>query len=122
LQVKSDLDKATGVLLVSRVPALFCFREGRSTIMRRKVKPYQFASSRAVAMPCMPLRWKFIVLSTAILLALAGTIALWLPEYRSIAWALVLFSSCHASFLLAQRIACEPTDPSTSTQDIAIRD
>lgn len=76
--------------------------------MRRKMNPPWWLPSRAIAEPRIPRRWKlFIALSTAILLALAGAIALWLPEYRPVAWALVLFSSCHASFLLVQRIGCE---------------
>jgi hypothetical protein len=60
--------------------------------------------------PRIPRRWRwFIALSTGSFLALAGVIALWLPEYRAVAWALLLFSSCHVSFLVVQRIGCEPT-------------
>jgi hypothetical protein len=59
--------------------------------------------------PRIPRRWRwFIALSTGSFLALAGVLALWFPEYRAVAWALLLFSSCHVSFLVVQRIGCEP--------------
>jgi len=79
--------------------------------VRPKVSKHWFPRERAATEPRIPRRWKlFIALSTAAFLALAGVIALWRPEYRSVAWALVVFSACHASFLLVQRVGCEPAD------------
>jgi len=70
-----------------------------------------FFPPRKTHEPSIPRRWKlFIVFSTAIFLGLAAIIALWLPDYRPIAWALVLFSSCHVSFLVVQRIGCQSTE------------
>jgi hypothetical protein len=54
--------------------------------MRRKVNTPWWLPARASAEPRIPRCWKlFIALSTAILLGLAGAIALWLPEYRPVA-------------------------------------
>ena len=56
--------------------------------------------------------WLFIVSSTAIFLGLAAIIAFWLPDYRPIAWALVLFSACHVAFMTVQRVGSEGSEPS----------
>jgi hypothetical protein len=73
----------------------------RSNTIRRKVDKHWLMTPQIVVEPPMPRRRKlFIAGSTALFLALAGAIALWLPEYQAIAWALVLFSSCHAAFFL----------------------
>jgi hypothetical protein len=88
--------------------------------MRRRVNLHSLLSARTVPEPRIPRRWKlFITLSTASLLALAGAIALWLPEYRAVAWALVLFGACHASFLVAQRVGCKPAARPGRTLDSA---
>jgi len=68
--------------------------------------------------PGIPRRWRwFIALSTGSFLALAGVIGLWFPEYAAVAWALLLFSACHATFLLVQRVGCEPTILSEDSPD-----
>jgi hypothetical protein len=90
--------------------------------MRRKANLPWLRPARTVPQPRIPRRWKlFIALSTASLLALAGAIALWLPEYRAVAWALVLFSACHASFLVVQRVGCEPTARPDGMREAAAR-
>ena len=74
--------------------------------MRRHM--YLSFPPRKIAEPRIPLRWKlFIVFSTATFLGLAAIIAFWLPDYRPIAWALVLFSACHVTFLIVQRVGSE---------------
>jgi hypothetical protein len=79
--------------------------------VRPKVSKHWFPRERTATEPRIPRRWKlFIALSTATFLVLAGGIALCWPAYRPVAWALVVFSACHASFLLVQRVGCEPAD------------
>ena len=77
--------------------------------MRRNVN--LFFPRRKTTEPRRPRRWKlFIVFSTAIFLGLAAIIALWLPDYRPIAWALILFTSCHVAFLVVQGKGAQPTE------------
>jgi hypothetical protein len=67
-------------------------------------------------------RWAwFIALSTACFLSAAGIIARWFPEYAAVAWALLLFSACHATFLLVQRVGCEPVAASGRRTEVAGR-
>ena len=77
--------------------------------MRRDVN--LFFPRRKTTEPGIPRPWTlFIVFSTAVFLGIAAVIALCMPDYRPIAWALVLFSSCHVSFLVVQRIGCQSTE------------
>ena len=50
-------------------------------------------------------RWiVFTVVSTGVLLVLAGVIALWLTEYGSVAAALLVFAITHAIFLSVELV------------------
>lgn len=77
--------------------------------MKQHLNGYRSAP-RPTAAPRIPRRWRwFIALSTAFFLSVAGVIVLWFPEYVAVAWALLLFSACHVTFLLVQRVGCKPT-------------
>lgn len=68
--------------------------------------------------PGIPRRWIwFIALSTGLFLGVASVIVLWFPQYAAVAWALLLFSSCHASFLLVQRVGCAPMPDDASPEE-----
>jgi len=77
--------------------------------MKHHLNGYLSPPRPAAAASRIPRRWRwFIALSTAFFLSVAGVIALWFPEYVAVAWALLLFSACHVTFLLVQRVGCEP--------------
>ena len=71
--------------------------------MPYKVNRYWMSSAPIEARARRFRRWLvFILLSSLTLLALAGAIALCAPDYSAISWALVLFATTQAAFLLAQ--------------------
>ncbi len=75
--------------------------------MRRNLTFY--LDTRKIAEPAIPWRWKvYLAISTASFLSLAAAIALWVPVYEPIAWSLLIFSSCHLSLLVVQRVGCDP--------------
>ena len=76
--------------------------------MRRSAHNERLLVAPVRGVPGIPRRWTwFIALSTGLFLGVAGVIALWFPQYAAVAWALLLFSSCQASFLIVQRVGCE---------------